>query len=47
MKARIALAAVITATIAALLGGCAVRTPPCHTECWWSHGRQLCERRCY
>ena len=28
------------------LAGCIVRTAPCHTECWWDHGRKVCERRC-
>jgi hypothetical protein len=38
----------VAALLAATLTGCIIRTArPCRTECWWSHGRQICERRCY
>jgi hypothetical protein len=38
----------VAALLAATLTGCIIRTArPCRTECWWSHGRQVCERRCY
>jgi hypothetical protein len=38
----------VAALLAAALTGCIIRTArPCRTECWWSHGRQICERRCY
>ena len=33
--------------LAGTIAGCVVRTGrPCHTDCWWDHGRRLCERRC-
>jgi len=38
---------VIAAVLAGTLAGCIVRTAPCHTDCWWSHGQRFCERRCY
>jgi hypothetical protein len=40
---------VVAALLAATLTGCIIhtRTRPCRNECWWSHGRQICERRCY
>jgi entry exclusion lipoprotein TrbK len=39
---------IITALLASLLTGCFVETRPrpCHTDCWWEHGRRICERRC-
>ena len=37
----------VAALLAATLTGCIIRTRPCRNECWWSHGRQICERRCY
>jgi hypothetical protein len=38
---------VVTALLAATISGCIVRTArPCRTECWWDHGRKICERRC-
>jgi hypothetical protein len=42
-KTRLALVAVLLAATAA---GCIVRARPCRTDCWWSNGRQICERRC-
>jgi hypothetical protein len=38
---------IIAAVLAATISGCIIRTPPCHHECWWSHGQRVCERRCY
>jgi hypothetical protein len=38
--------ALVAAVIAATAGGCIVRTPPCHTDCWWHHGHRVCARRC-
>jgi hypothetical protein len=28
--------------------GCFVETRhrPCRTDCWWDHGRRICEKRC-
>jgi hypothetical protein len=44
MKYRIA----ILALLASMFAGCVVRERrPCRMECWWSHGRQVCETRCY
>jgi hypothetical protein len=45
----------LAGVLASALGGCIVRPAPvrttvvrapCHTECWWSHGHRVCERRC-
>jgi len=36
----------LLAVVASMLGSCVVRSRPCHTECWWDHGRKICERRC-
>jgi hypothetical protein len=44
---KLARITIIAAVLASTLGGCIVRTRPCHNECWWSHGRRVCERRCY
>jgi hypothetical protein len=33
--------------IAGLISGCIIRSHrPCRTDCWWDHGRKVCERRC-
>ena len=33
--------------IAGFISGCIVHTRrACHDECWWDHGRRVCERRC-
>jgi len=38
--------------VAALLGSFATscfvetRPRPCRTDCWWEHGRRVCEKRC-
>jgi hypothetical protein len=38
---------VAIALLAGTIAGCIVRTGrPCRTDCWWDHGRRLCERRC-
>lgn len=38
---------VVTALLTSTLAGCIVhRARPCRTECWWSHGRRVCEKRC-
>lgn len=45
----------LATVLASALGGCIVRPvpvrtavrAPCHSECWWSHGHRVCERRCY
>jgi hypothetical protein len=43
-KTRLFAAAIL---LAATVSGCIVRTRrPCHTECWWDHGRRVCEKRC-
>jgi len=35
------------AVLAGILSSCVVRTAPvCRTDCWWDHGRRVCERRC-
>jgi hypothetical protein len=35
------------AVLAGTLSSCIVHTGPrCHTDCWWDHGRRVCERRC-
>jgi hypothetical protein len=39
--------AAVAAVLAGTVSGCIIRTPPCHHDCWWSHGRRICERRCY
>jgi hypothetical protein len=38
---------VVAALLAGTLAGCIVRPPACRTDCWWSHGQRVCERRCY
>ena len=38
--------AVVVALVASTLTGCFFYSRPCHTECWWDHGRRVCERRC-
>jgi hypothetical protein len=37
----------VAAVLAGTLGGCIIRTPPCHNDCWWDHGHRVCARRCY
>jgi hypothetical protein len=38
---------VVAALLASTAAGCIVRTArPCRTECWWSHGQRVCEKRC-
>lgn len=39
---------VLMALIAGTLVGCVVRTRgrPCRTDCWWDHGRRVCQNRC-
>jgi hypothetical protein len=37
----------VAAVLSGTLAGCIIRTPPCHNNCWWSHGQRVCERRCY
>jgi len=33
--------------VIAAIAGCVVRDGrPCRTDCWWDHGRKVCERRC-
>ena len=34
--------------LATLATSCFVETRPrpCHTDCWWEHGRRVCEKRC-
>jgi hypothetical protein len=37
--------------LAALIGLCSscfveTRPRPCRTDCWWEHGRRVCEKRC-
>jgi len=40
-------AVLLVTMIAGFIGGCVVRTGPvCRNECWWDHGRRVCERRC-
>jgi hypothetical protein len=38
---------VVLALLAGSLSSCIVHTrPACRTDCWWDHGRRVCERRC-
>ena len=38
---------VVAALLASSVTGCIVRTArPCRTECYWSHGHRVCEKRC-
>jgi hypothetical protein len=39
---------VVAALLASILTSCFVETRarPCRTDCWWEHGRRVCERRC-
>jgi hypothetical protein len=38
---------VVATLLAATLSGCWFRAArPCRTECWWDHGRRVCEKRC-
>jgi len=39
---------VVGALIATFATSCFVETRPrpCHTDCWWDHGRRICEKRC-
>jgi hypothetical protein len=37
----------VVAALLASTASCVVREArPCRTECWWSHGRRVCEKRC-
>jgi hypothetical protein len=37
----------VVAALLASTASCIVHTArPCRTECWWSHGRKVCEKRC-
>jgi hypothetical protein len=37
----------VLAVLAGIAAGCIVRTGrPCRTDCWWEHGRKVCDRRC-
>ncbi|MBL0218811.1 MAG: hypothetical protein IPQ07_33665 [Myxococcales bacterium] len=44
---KIALFLMLT-MVAATLAGCFVRARnrPCRTDCWWEHGRRVCDKRC-
>jgi len=44
-KARLFIVAALIATFGT---SCFVETRPrpCHTDCWWDHGRRVCEKRC-
>ncbi len=46
MKTRRMIIAGALFAAAATLAGCFWYGRPCHNECWWDHGRRLCERRC-
>ncbi len=37
---------VVAALVASSLASCFVERP-CRTECFWDHGRRVCERRCH
>ncbi len=39
---------VVGTLIAAFATSCFVETRPrpCRTDCWWEHGRRVCEKRC-
>ncbi|HEX7701510.1 MAG TPA: hypothetical protein VF403_12325 [Kofleriaceae bacterium] len=39
---------VVAALCAGFVTACFVETRPrpCHTDCWWDHGRRVCEKRC-
>jgi hypothetical protein len=38
---------IVAALIGGTLAGCFISPGPvCRTDCWWDHGRKICERRC-
>ena len=37
---------VVAALLVSTLAGCFVASRPCRTECFWDHGRRICEKRC-
>jgi hypothetical protein len=37
---------VVAALLAGLATSCIVAARPCRTDCWWDHGRRVCERHC-
>jgi hypothetical protein len=38
---------VVAALLASTIAGCIFYDHPCRTECFWDHGRRICERRCH
>ena len=42
------LVSIVGATLAVgLISGCIIHTRSrCRTDCYWSHGRKVCEQRC-
>lgn len=37
---------VVAALLVSTLTGCFFYSRPCRTECFWDHGRRICEKRC-